>query len=175
MYTASYQPVTRDQAAVVADNLLRIMLEKKLNLTKLSELTGVDERTIRTIRTGKRKPSLSTYRKLAEGLEIDASELLDDKLSAEELFDRGTNQAAAEFVDSHRRLFKGWTREEYAEFFSRFGHGGALTDEGARATALFMNERREVLQKVAAILETPSREMLRLMVEQMWKRERVVE
>lgn len=168
-------PHSRNHAAAVADNLVRLMIDRGLTLTKLSELTGVDDRTIRSIRSGKRKPSLSTYRKLADGLGVDAAELLEVRASEEELFDRTTNPEAAAFIDANPRMVRGWTRDDYADFFSRHGVGGGQTEDGARAAVKLINDRRDVLSKVAALMETPSSDLLRAMVDQMWKRERVTE
>lgn len=170
-----YQPLTRPQAEIIGENLKRLHIAKGWTLEVLAEKAELNVKTILALKKGRKKPHPETVAKLATAFEVPIGELLDEKLSDEELFDRKSNPEAAAFVDANPRLFKGWTRAEFAEFFSRFGVGGGQTDEGARAAALHMNDRRKVLANVAFLLETPSGDMLRSMIEQMVKRERVTE
>lgn len=175
MTLSIYSRPTKSQSQIVGENLTRIQIERGLSMDRLIAVTGLNERTLRGIKTGTTKPRANTIASLATSLEVAVGDLLDERLSEEELFDRKTNPAAAEFVDTNPRLFRGWMREEFAEFFSRFGVGGGQTEEGAREAASFMNERRKLLNRVAFLLETPSGEMLRSIIEQMVKRERVAE
>ena len=85
-------------------------------------------------------------------------------------FDRATKPRVAQIVAGHREAFADWTDAEFAELFSRFGHGGELTETGALAAAEAMNDRRELLAQVALILETHEAEHLREFVAMLHKR-----
>jgi transcriptional regulator with XRE-family HTH domain len=155
----------------VSANLRRLMAREGLTLESIVELTGVDERTVRGILAGRNKPHARTLHKLADGLGIPSDEFFQDpSLLAYRAFDRATNPVVDEVIESHQPLFAGWSQADFAELYSRMGTGGALTQEGALSAAEAMNARRELLDKVALILETHEAELLREMIDVLYKR-----
>jgi transcriptional regulator with XRE-family HTH domain len=155
----------------VSANLRRVMAREGLTLETIVELSGVDERTVRGILAGRNKPHARTLHKLAEGLGIPSDEFFQDpSLLAYRAFDRATNPQVDEVIEAHQSLFAGWSQADFAELYSRMGAGGALTQAGALATAEAMNARRELLEKVALILETHEADLLREMIDVLYKR-----
>jgi transcriptional regulator with XRE-family HTH domain len=59
-----------DLNTVVANNLKRIRTEMKLSFEKASELTGVSKAMLRQIETGESSPTVNTIWKIASGLKI---------------------------------------------------------------------------------------------------------
>lgn len=155
----------------VAANLRRLMARDGLTLDAVVDLSGVDERTVRGILGGRNKPHARTLHKLAAGLGVPTDEFFQDpSLLAYRAFDRATNPVVDEVVAAHASLFAGWSQADFAELYSRMGAGGALTHEGTIAAATAMNARNELLDKVALILETHEGELLREMIEVLYKR-----
>lgn len=66
-----------DITQLVARNLKRIRDEKKLSLDKLSELTGVSKSMLGQIERGDSSPTISTVWKIASGLKVSFTALLD--------------------------------------------------------------------------------------------------
>jgi DNA-binding Xre family transcriptional regulator len=58
--------------------LLKAMIDKDLNNVKLAELTGVTDRQIRRIIIGKSNGSLKWWKKAAEVLGVDVTEIIED-------------------------------------------------------------------------------------------------
>lgn len=155
----------------VAANLRRLMARDGLTLQAVVEQTGVDERTIRGILAGRNRPHARTLHKLAAGLGVSADEFFQDpSLLAYRAFDRATNPAVDDAIEAHPALFAGWSQADFEELYSRMGTGGSLTHEGAVAAAEAMNARRELLDKVTLILETHESDLLREMIELLYKR-----
>lgn len=155
----------------VSVNLRRLMARDGLTLQAIVEQTGVDERTVRGILVGRNKPHARTLHKLATGLGVSADEFFQDpSLLAYRAFDRATNPVVDEVIESHPALFAGWSQADFAELYSRMGTGGALTLTGTVAAAEAMNARRELQEKVALILETHEADLLREMIELLYKR-----
>lgn len=69
---------TRDEAVLKAfgKHLREVRDARDLSLRKLSEKTGVDFSQIHRIEKGESNPTLTMLLKLAEGLEVNPSELL---------------------------------------------------------------------------------------------------
>ena len=148
-------------AVLVAENVRRLMVREGLTYDDLVEATGLDQRTIRGLMRGANRPHARTLHKLATGLGVPADELfreLGDESPRQ--FDRACNPVLEDVVASAPDVFDGWTDAEFDELASRFGTGGQLTESGALAAARAMNQKREVLQQVAVILETDERELL---------------
>jgi transcriptional regulator with XRE-family HTH domain len=155
----------------VAANLRRLMAREGLTLDKIVRLTGVDERTVRGILAGRNKPHARTLHKLAAGLGIESDEFFQDpSLLAYRTFDRSTNPVVDEVIEAHQSLFAGWSQTDFEELYSRMGAGGALTEEGTLTAAEAMNARRKLLEKVALILETHEADLLREMIDVLYKR-----
>jgi hypothetical protein len=73
-------------------------------------------------------------------------------------------------VQAHPEWFAGWTEADYAELYSHFGAGGALTEAGANSVVLAMNGKRDVHRKVALVLESGEAELLTQMVDVLYQR-----
>ena len=133
-----------------AANLRRLMAREGLTLAQLVERTKLDHRTLKRLLKGRKQPQSRTLHRLAASLNVPVEELFQDAaLLRHRLFDRKTNPVVDEVVESHPRLFHGWTEAEFDELYSRFGAGGALTAEGALLAVKAANRRRELLAKVA--------------------------
>jgi XRE family transcriptional regulator, regulator of sulfur utilization len=61
---------------LVAQNLRRIRVEKKLSLEKLAELTGVSKSMLGQIERGDSSPTIATVWKIANGLKVSFTSLL---------------------------------------------------------------------------------------------------
>jgi transcriptional regulator with XRE-family HTH domain len=66
-----------DITQLVAENLRHIREEKKLSLEKLAELTGVSKSMLGQIERGDSSPTISTVWKIANGLKVSFTSLLD--------------------------------------------------------------------------------------------------
>ena len=60
-------------------SLTKVMKEKGVTTQRLSELTGINQRTLENYRTGRRKLSLETGLMIAKILEVDPYDLLEEK------------------------------------------------------------------------------------------------
>jgi transcriptional regulator with XRE-family HTH domain len=159
---------------VVAHNVRRLMATHGLTYDDVVEAAGLDQRTVRGIARGQKNPHARTLRRLAEGLGVAVDELFVDVASITSAgFDLATNPMVHRIVESHAELFDGWTMADFAELASRFGHGGALSEEGALAAAEAMNRKREVLARVRVILESGDGRLLEDFVELLYQRVQV--
>jgi transcriptional regulator with XRE-family HTH domain len=61
---------------VVAQNLRRMREDKKLSLDRLAELTGVSKSMLGQIERGESSPTISTIWKIANGLKVSFTSLL---------------------------------------------------------------------------------------------------
>ncbi|MBI3839592.1 MAG: helix-turn-helix transcriptional regulator [Planctomycetia bacterium] len=142
-------------------NLRRLMARSGLTLEQVVDATGLNERTVKAILSGKNKPHARTLHRLATGLGVSADELFQHpSLLTHRLFDRRTNPAVQDIVSSRPELFEGWTEADFAELYSRFGTGGALTAISTADVVMAMNQQRDVHQKVALLLESSQAELL---------------
>lgn len=158
-------------AHVVPLNVRRLMAREGLTLADVVTATGLCERTLKGLLAGKNKPHARTLHRLAAGLGVPADELFQQpSLLAHRLFDRRTNPLVDEVVGAHPEWFANWTQEDYAELYSRFGTGGALTECGAAQVVQAMNRKREIQKKVALLLETGEAELLSGLVELLYRR-----
>lgn len=72
----------------ISKRLISICKERKLTTNKLSTLSGITQSTVQDLITGKSKnPKLKTLHKIAIGLNMTLSELLDFEELNETLFD----------------------------------------------------------------------------------------
>jgi transcriptional regulator with XRE-family HTH domain len=152
----------------VADNLRRLMAREGLTYEDVVLATGLDERTIRGLLRRSNRPHARTLHKLAAGLGVPVDELFVPPARSQ--FDRDCNPVLESVVQSHPEVFVDWTTEDFDELASRFGTGGQLTESGALTAAEAMNEKRELLDKAAVILETHERELLAELVELLYRR-----
>ena len=154
-----------------ASNLRRLMARLGLTLEEVVEATGLSARTVKDLLGGKSKPHARTLHRLAAGLGVSSDELFQNpSLLAHRLFDRHTNPAVDEVVNSHPQWFEGWSQRDFEELYSRFGTGGALTEPGATSVVQTMNRKREVHKKVALLLESGEAELLTGLVELLYQK-----
>lgn len=167
---------------MVASNLRRLMAKCDLTVAGLAAAAEVDIRTVKSLLGSRRRPHARTLHKLAAGLGVAADEFFQPTLtgdgrepSAARRLDRATNPVAAAALAAHPERFAEWTAQEVDELFSRVGTGGELNDAGVAAAVDLIESRREVLEKVAVILETEEAELLRGIVEMLFERVTEVE
>lgn len=142
-------------------NLRRLMAREGLSIDRVTELTGLDHRTIKSILNRATKPHARTLHRLAQGLGVSTDELFHPpSLLAHPAFDRQTNPAVQSVVRSQPELFHDWTPADFDELYSRVGTGGELSESGTLAAAQQMNARREILTKVQEILESSEAPLL---------------
>jgi len=156
-----------------AANLRRVMANQGLTLADVVARTGVDERTVKALHAGRQSPHAKTLHRIAAGLEIPPDELFQDPALLTwraTAFDRATNPVVDDFIGAHQALFAGWSEQEFAELYSRFGHGGPLTEDGTRQTVEAMNRRREVLARVAVLLETEQADVVECLVQVLYEK-----
>jgi transcriptional regulator with XRE-family HTH domain len=155
-----------------AANLRRLMARQGLTLADVVERSGLDARTVKSILAGRDStPHGRTLHRLAAGLGVEADELFQNPaLLARRAFDCQTNPVVDEVIAEHPALFADWTAADFDELYSHFGVGGALSAEGALATARRMNEKREVHGKVAVLLETGEADVLRGIVDLLYEK-----
>ncbi len=63
----------------IGEKLKRIRLTRAMSQRKLAEVAGMSQRAIVDLETGKREPHPSTLGKLAQALNVDPGDLLDDE------------------------------------------------------------------------------------------------
>ena len=158
-------------AATVAMNLRRIMARDDLTFDQVVEATQFDERTLRSLVRGATNAHARTLHKLAEGLGVSIDELFlpPGRLSARR-FDRATNSFVENFVAEHPQVFRNWSEADYDEFYSRFGTGGQLTEEGILVAAQATNAKRHLWRQISIILEAGETELLTQFVELLYVR-----
>ena len=148
------------------DNLSRLMAAAGLSMRQLAERTGLDERTIRGILGGGKKPHARTLNRLAEGLGICADEFfVDPARLLYRRFDRQTNPVIEQIMETDRELFAGWSESDFDELHSRMGAGGGLTLQGARTAIRQMNRKHELHEKLDLLLESSQAEAISGIVE----------
>ncbi len=156
----------------LAANLRRLMARFGLTLEALIAQTGLDERTLKSILSGRNaRPHARTLHKLAHGLGVPSDELFQHpSLLAHRQFDRATNPVVDEVIAAHPQFFVGWSTADFDELHSRFGEGGGLTADGTLAVARGMNFRRETLDKAALILESSDAQLLQQIIDTLYQR-----
>ena len=142
------------------ENLLRLMAAGGWSVRRVADQTGLDERTIRGILSGGNKPHPQTLHRLADGLGVKMDEFFVDPAQLlYRRFDRETNPVVAEVIETHGKLFEGWTEADFDELHSRVGTGGALTVEGTLKAVGHMNHKRELHEKLDLLLESSHAEV----------------
>jgi transcriptional regulator with XRE-family HTH domain len=174
VHAASSLPT--NPATDYARNLRRLMARQGLTLDEVAERSGLNLRTVKALLRAESRPHGRTLQRLAAGLAVPVDELFQDpSLLVHRLFDRRTNPVVDEVVEEQPELFHGWTEAEFDDLYSRFGHGGPLTRDGAIAVAESLNRRRVVQQQVALLLETSEAELLISLVDLLYRRAIVTE
>ncbi len=159
-------PLRSMSGTPLADNLHRLLAQQGLTIAQAAENTGVNARTIKAILAAEiAKPHARTLNRLAEGLGASVDEFYQSPTLLARRFDRHTNPVVDQVVAEDPSLFSHWSAADFEDLYSRFGAGGALTSDGARAAAAQINRRRAVLDQVALLLETEQGELLERMVQ----------
>ena len=159
---------------MASTNIRRLMARSGMTVRDVVERTGLHERTVKALLAGTHKPHAKTLHKLATGFGVGADAVLADdgpKTSDElgRLFDSATNSTVREFFDAHRSRFHEWTALEIDELFSRFGAGGELTDTGVSVAVEKVEQHRDILDKVAFVLESDRGEFLAELVDTLFQ------
>lgn len=71
--------------------------------------------------------------------------------------------------DANPTLFRGWSKDDWEELNSTFGHGGALTEEGVMEIAKQINWARPVRRKFEAILHSSHAQTLADLIDSLYK------
>lgn len=154
-----------------AGNLRRLLAQTGLTQAELAARAEIDLRTIVSILQGNVTPRPRTLHQLAAGLDVPVEELFQNPATlAHRLFDRWTNPVVEELTHSRPDLFECWSAHDFDQLYSQFGEGGELTEDGALALVTRMNEQRELHRKVAIVLESHERELLKELVETLFRR-----
>ena len=142
------------------DNLQRLVAAAGMSIHQVASLTGLDQRTIRGILNGVKKPHARTLHRLAAGLGVSMDEFfIDPARLLYRCFDRLTNPMVEEVLADHSELFDGWTQADFDELNSRVGMGGPLTKEGALSAVRLMNRKRELHGKLDLLMESSHAEV----------------
>ena len=153
-------------SAHARENLARLMAAQGLSLRAAAAQTGLDERTLRGILAGRKKPHARTLNRLAEGLGVKVDEFfVDPSQLVYRRFDRHTNPLVEEVLEARPELFADWSEADFDELHSRVGAGGALTREGAVAAVERMNRKRDLHDKLDLLLESTHAQLAGQIVE----------
>ncbi len=157
-------------------NLRRIMAQLGLTVDAVARRTGLDERTIKGMLSGKKsKPHARTLHQLATGLGIATDEFFQSPVMlARRRFDRQTNPAVDECIAGNPALFAKWSDADFDELYSRVATGGELTVAGALQAAELINRKRDLHDKLALLLETEQAEVIAGIVELLYQRVKLV-
>jgi len=148
------------------ENLLRLMADGALSIQQVSQRSGLDERTIRGIVNGTNKPHARTLHRLAAGLDGPVDECcVDPALLVSRRFDWQTNLIVKQVVEENAQMFAGWKEADFDELHSRFGAGGGLTREGTIEAVKAMNQKRNLYEKLALLLESSQADLIAGVIE----------
>jgi transcriptional regulator with XRE-family HTH domain len=163
-------------AATVAGNLRRLMAREGLTFEEVVAATRLDERTIRGLARAANKPHARTLHKLAAGLGVAIEELFRPLGRwSPQAFDRATNVLVEGVIAQCPEVFDDWSESDFNELYSRFGTGGALTEEGILAAAEALNAKRAMWTQISVILESGEAELLAEFVEILYWRATAVD
>lgn len=159
-----------DAPQATQENLKRLLASAGMSIEQLSAASSVDRRTIRGILQGRRQPHAQTLARLTAALGVPADELFVDpaRLLCRR-FDRQTNPAVEEAVADEPALFVDWTEADFDELHSHMGAGGPLTRDGVLAQAERINRKRDLVGKLALLLETSHAETVAGIIEVLYR------
>ena len=96
-----------------AANVRRLMARCGMTLQEVVEATGLNERTVKALLSGKNKPHARTLHRLAAGLDVSTDEFFQNpSLLTHRLFDEYTNPVVQEVVSAQPELFQCWTQAD---------------------------------------------------------------
>ena len=64
-------------AKAISDRILELCKEENITLNKLATVCGITQSTLNNIKNSKRHPTISTIKKICDGLEITLAEFFD--------------------------------------------------------------------------------------------------
>lgn len=120
--------------SIIASNLKRLRKEKNLSLSKLSELSGVSKVMLGQIERGESNPTINTVWKIATGLKVPYTYIIDEPKSKtilikkqdiiEQLSEDGNFKIYNYFPTNNTRNFELFTAEldKESSYYSK-GHG----------------------------------------------------
>jgi len=162
---------------MVAANLRRLMARDNMTIHSVARAAGLDARTVKAVLHQRQRPHARTLHKLARGMGVCTDEFFhpvadaaDGVSPGRQNVDRTTNPHVHGLLAQQPERFANWTAGEVDELFSRVGVGGELNEQGAQAAAAAIEDRRDVLEKAALVLETAEAELLTTMIEMLYRR-----
>ena len=155
--------------ATESENLRRLLAQHGLTIAEVASRAAIDRRTVQAVLNDSGKPHPRTIHRLAEALQVSVDEFyVEPSQLLYRQFDQASNPLVTEVVEARPELFEDWTQADFDELHSRFGTGGALTQQGVVASAEGMNLRRRLHEKLAVLLESTHKELARKMVEALY-------
>lgn len=129
----------KDLNAIVASNLKRIRKEMKLSLDKVADITGVSKAMLRQIETEESSPTINTIWKIASGLKIPYTSIINmpqpdtmvvvGKTIEPQIEDNGRYKVYSIFPSENGRKFEIYSLElEEGGFFSSQSHGSGTQE-----------------------------------------------
>lgn len=115
---------------IIAMNLKRLRAERGLSLGKLSELSGVSKVMLSQIEKGESSPTINTLWKIAAGLQVSYTKLIDEQIEAPLIIRKGES-ALVDHDDYRVYHYSTANPARDFEFFnSELDPGGEFTSEG---------------------------------------------
>ena len=115
---------------IIAMNLKRLRAERNLSLGKLAELSGVSKVMLSQIEKGESSPTINTLWKIAGGLQVSYTKLIDLQVEAPRIIRKGES-ALVEHEGYHVYHYSTANPARDFEFFnSVLEVGGSFTSEG---------------------------------------------
>ena len=116
---------------IVAMNLKRLRAERNLSLGKLSELSGVSKVMLSQIEKGESSPTVNTLWKIASGLQVSYTKLIDLQIEAPRIIRKG--ESAMLGMEKGYRVYHYSTANparDFEFFNSELEPEGEFTSEG---------------------------------------------
>lgn len=115
---------------IIAMNLKRLRAERNLSLGKLSELSGVSKVMLSQIEKGESSPTINTLWKIASGLQVSYTKLIDEQIEVPLVIRKGES-ALVEHEGYRVYHYSTANPARDFEFFnSELDVNGAFTSEG---------------------------------------------
>jgi transcriptional regulator with XRE-family HTH domain len=170
-------------SALLATRIRAECLRRGWHVGELAQKAGVSRTTIYHLERGHtQRIRAATIKAIAEALGLSVDELLgaptgrpkpstrsggdEEKARA---FDRATNPAVEEVARERPEIFEGWSENDWAELYSEFGVGGALTPLGVLKEAESINRKRETIRQLQIVLETHLRPVAEEVIETFYR------
>ncbi len=115
---------------IIAVNLKRLRAERGLSLGKLAELSGVSKVMLSQIEKGESSPTINTLWKIAAGLQVSYTKLIDEQMEAPLIIRKG--ESALVDHDGYRVYHYSTANpaRDFEFFNSELDPGGEFTSEG---------------------------------------------